>query len=294
MARSAPLRRKARKGRDDDGRDEGRGTAPDGPSAAGEASVTEGDAGDGTDPAGETGTSATTSETTSGNDTTSANTETTSTDPPESSAAPEEVEQTLSYRERRRRRATGGGAGGVAAPTAPTGNGVRYRGRRTRPRIGLLVGVGLCVIVLIGAIVASVVFAIGLNRDEQRRADRAEYSAFAQQTIVDLTSMNPDNVDSVLKTLQDKTSGKVQQQLKQSTEQVVSLVREQNLETKSTVLSSAVTDATPDEGTVILVSGWQMRPPDPKEEMQVQTLRWRLQVTRINGDLKLTSVEWVA
>lgn len=44
---------------------------------------------------------------------------------------------------------------------------------------------------------------------------------------------------------------------------------------------------------MIVVYGWQMKPEDPKEETIVQTFRWRIDITRINGELKMTNFEWV-
>ena len=106
--------------------------------------------------------------------------------------------------------------------------------------------------------------------------------------------MNPSNVDQVLKTVQEDTSGRVKQQLQDSTQQAVGLVRDTNVETKTSILSEAVTKAEPDEGSVIMVFGWEQRSLDGKIPTQVQTFRWRVDMTRINGDLKVTNFEWVA
>lgn len=198
------------------------------------------------------------------------------------------VEANLSYRQRRQRRqATTGesGPGGVTRSSA-------LKRRSDRP-IGWLVAGLLSVVVIIALLVTAAVFAIGLNRIDHRNDLRAEYSQFAQQMTVSMTSLNPKNVDAALKTMQDKTSGTAQQRLSQSMSQVVSLVREQNLEVASTVLSDAVTKATDSDGSVIVVYGWQMKPEDPKEETIVQTFRWRIDITRINGELKMTNFEWV-
>ena len=55
-----------------------------------------------------------------------------------------------------------------------------------------------------------------------------------------------------------------------------------------------MTKAEPDEGSVIMVFGWEQRSLDGKIPTQVQTFRWRVDMTRINGDLKVTNFEWVA
>ncbi|MDY6811188.1 MAG: hypothetical protein SW127_19595 [Actinomycetota bacterium] len=201
-------------------------------------------------------------------------------------ADPTEVEQRLGYRERRKRRPT------APQPTAPTSTGgVRYRG--TRRSRGWIVGGAVGAVILVASLVAAVVFALGIGRITDEQELRQEYSTFAQQMVVNLTSLNADNVDDAMKTLEDKTSGRAHQQMQDSMKQAVSLVRDQNLDTKSTVISDAVTQATPDEGTVILVYGWQMMPENPDEQTIVQTFRWRVQITRINDELKMTNFEWV-
>ena len=62
---------------------------------------------------------------------------------------------------------------------------------------------------------------------------------------------------------------------------------------KSTLMDVVSGFTTADEGTVILVYGWQMKPEKPDEQTIVQTFRWRVQITRINDELKMTNFEWV-
>ncbi|MGW0038977.1 hypothetical protein [Gordonia sp. NPDC003376] len=212
----------------------------------------------------------------------------TESDGAESDGDADTVEANLSYRQRRQRRqasAARPAPGGVTRSSA-------LKRRSDRP-IGWLVAGLLSVVVIIALLVTAAVFAIGVNRLDHRNDLRAEYSQFAQQMTVSMTSLNPKNVDAALKTMQDKTSGTAQQRLSQSMSQVVSLVREQNLEVASSVLSDAVTKATDSDGSVIVVYGWQMKPENPKEETIVQTFRWRIDITRINGELKMTNFEWV-
>ncbi|MGV9713096.1 hypothetical protein ACWDTI_20795 [Gordonia sp. NPDC003424] len=232
---------------------------------------------------------------------------------PETTAAetrdPSDVEQTLSYRERRRARmAASAGApepsaeqrrapeASPAPPDDATKRGptsrVRYAGRSGRSARWLIAG-GIGVVIIIACVAAAIAFAVGISRHDRQNDLRAEYSAFAGQMIVNLTTLNPGNVDQAMKTMETKTSGRAQQQMQDSMRQAVGLVQDQKVDTKSTIISSAVTKATPDEGTVILVSGWQMKSPDAKEGTTVQTFRWRVQLTRINGELKMTNFEWV-
>lgn len=203
---------------------------------------------------------------------------------------PSEVEKTVSYRERRRAR--------TAAASASTGTpkrkrGIRYRGSgRRSPRA--VVGVVVALVVIVVCAIASVVFALGIARQDRTDDLRAEYSAFASQVLVNLTSMNPDTADQTLTSVQEDTSGKVKQEVENNIQQVAALVRDGKLETRSLILSSAVTKAEPDEGSVIMVFGWHQRSLDGEVPSQEKVFRWRVDMTRINGDLKMTDFEWVA
>ncbi len=200
---------------------------------------------------------------------------------------PSEVEKTVSYRERRRARLAS------KSPEKAGKGKVRYRGSgRRSPRA--VVGVVVAIVVIVVCAVASVVFALGIARQNEQNDLRAEYSAFASQVLINLTSMNPDTVDQTLRSVQDDTSGKVKQEVQNNIQQVASLVRDGKLETKSIILSSAVTKAEPDEGSVIMVFGWHQQSLDGQTPAQDKVFRWRVDMTRINGDLKMTDFEWVA
>lgn len=202
----------------------------------------------------------------------------------EAAPDPSEVERTISYRERRRAR---------LAATGPESSGVRYKGSgRTSART--VVGVVLSIVIIAVCAVASIVFALGIAHQDEVDDLRAEYSTFASQVLLNLTSMNPDTVDQTLESVQKDTSGKVKEEVQNNISQVASLVRDGKLETKTIILSSAVTKAEPDEGSVIMVFGWHQRSLDGQIPSQEKVFRWRVDMTRINGELKMTDFEWVA
>ena len=62
---------------------------------------------------------------------------------------------------------------------------------------------------------------------------------------------------------------------------------------KSDALTLAALTGTDDEGSVIMVYGWEQRSLDGKAAPEYQTFRWRVDMTRINGELKMTNFEWV-
>ncbi len=195
----------------------------------------------------------------------------------------------VSYRERRSAgRRTDSKATSGKASTGP-------RKKRANPR-GL--GIVLAAITALGLItamaVSSTFFVLGTNKIDDRSDLRAEYSAFARQMVTNLTTLNPQNIDASIKSFQDDTSGKAMEQVGQSVEQTVNMIKSENVSTKGTVISVAVTASDANTATVIMVFGWEMNQPDVTDQQTVlQTFRWKLEITRINGDLKLTNVEWV-
>ncbi len=162
---------------------------------------------------------------------------------------------------------------------------------RTDPRTTLAwFGV---VAVVIALVVASVLLFVGAYRLQQRNDLRAEYDAFAQQVTVNLTSLNKTNVDDIRKTLLDKTSGTAYENLEAVTQQIISQIEQHGIQTQGRVLSSAVTQAKPDYGQVLMVLGWTQRIGNESGDVESQVFRWRVEMRRINGVLKPTKFDWV-
>ncbi|MBE7162496.1 MAG: hypothetical protein INR72_14740 [Williamsia herbipolensis] len=187
-------------------------------------------------------------------------------------AAPVRSGATLSYRERRR------GASAVAKK-APL----------RRSRLGLYLAGTLAVLVIAALAAVSVFFAVGTSRIEDRAAQRAEYVAFARQMVVNLTSLSPSTVDATLDEFRRDASGKALEDTSQTLQQTVDLIKSQNVTTTGTILADAVVSSDADQATVLIVSGWTMNNPQPV----VQTFRWKVTVSRIDGQMKLTGYEWV-
>ncbi|MBP0661462.1 hypothetical protein J8J07_21320, partial [Mycobacterium tuberculosis] len=85
---------------------------------------------------------------------------------------------------------------------------VERRARVSRGRnFWWMVAGAVCGVFIVACLIASTLFAVGTNRLEHQNDLRASYSTFARQMTIDLTSLNPGNVDKALQTVQDKTSG---------------------------------------------------------------------------------------
>lgn len=217
---------------------------------------------------------------------------------PESSTEDDDVVVStgVSYRERR------SAARGDSGRPRKTKGRVRKADRPStaaKKRVGLRgMGVVLAAITAVGLIaamaVASTLFVLGTKKIDDRNELRAEYSAFARQMVTNLTTLNPQNIDGAIKSFQDDTSGKAMEQVGQSVQQTVNMIKSEDVSTKGAVISEAVTASDSSTASVIMVFSWEMNQPNVTDQQTVlQVFRWKLEITRINGELKLTNVEWV-
>ncbi|MGO3327000.1 hypothetical protein [Gordonia sp. (in: high G+C Gram-positive bacteria)] len=182
----------------------------------------------------------------------------------------------ISYRDRR------------PSVKAPVGS-----GRSSSKTMLIAVGTALGAIVLVAAIVVSIVFTVASSRIDDKRELRADYDQFAQEVVVKLTTLNKDNADSMLDFMNKHTSGRALQQMRESMKQATDLIRQDNMKTKTTVVASAVENADEDDGSVLVVFAWESTAPEAPDKPVIETFRSRIDITRINGDLKLTNYEWV-
>lgn len=191
-----------------------------------------------------------------------------------------EVASNAVYRERRRKRAV---VRQSASKRVTTGSSTVT-----------VVAVAFTALVVVAAIILSAAFGFQYYRIQQDRELRAEYSSFAQQMVVSLTTLNPDNADQMYQNTMDKTSGRARQMFKDNMKNIAKMIREGDMVTKTSIVADAVTEATPDEGSVLVVSAWEGHPKNDKKAVQATSFRLRVDITRINGELKMTNFDWVA
>ncbi|WP_347956341.1 hypothetical protein [Gordonia aichiensis] len=192
----------------------------------------------------------------------------------------DELAASAVYRERRRKRAVVRRSAGERA----AGDGSRL----------VIVAVSLTALVVVVGVVLSAVFGYQYHKIEQERQLRAEYSTFAQQMVVSMSTLNPDNADQMYKNAMEKTSGRARQMFQENMKQVAEMVRKGDMVTKTTIVADAVSKSEPDEGSVLVVYAWQGHPKNDTKNTDFATFRARVDMTRINGELKMTYFDWVA
>ncbi|GAC79117.1 Mce-associated membrane protein [Gordonia malaquae] len=182
--------------------------------------------------------------------------------------------------------------------------GVSYRARRASTKSSVAapsikggwlpaIGMAVAAVLVVVSIVLTAVFLNESSKINDQRELRASYDQFAQEVIVKMTTLTKDNADEMLQFMKDNTSGRAQQQFRESMKQATDLIREDNMKTTTTIVASAVEKADQDSGSVLVVFVWEGTAPEAPEKPEMQSFRSRVSITRINDALKMTNIEWV-
>ena len=165
--------------------------------------------------------------------------------------------------------------------------------RVPRAGLGRAIAMVVAALLVVGGVVASVIFGMGLQRLAHERDLRAEYAAFARQVVVQMTTLDSENADAMYDLTLQRTSGRAQQVFRDNMKTVADMIRQADAVTKTTVLTEAVSESNDTEGTVLMVIGWESRDKAGQQEPMYQTFRYLVGMTRINDELKVTDLEFV-
>ncbi|MGB3884658.1 hypothetical protein, partial [Gordonia sp. (in: high G+C Gram-positive bacteria)] len=196
----------------------------------------------------------------------------------------DEVASNAAYRERRRKKVAGRDS--VVRESAAT--------KASGGSAWMVVAAALTALLVVVGIVLSAFFGYQYSKIDHQRELRAEYSTFAQQMVVSMSTLNPDNADQMYRNAMEKTSGRAKQMFEENMKQVADMIRKGDMVTKTTVLADAVSKSTEEEGSVLVVYAWEGHPKNDKKNSDFATFRARVDMTRINGELKMTYFDWVA
>lgn len=192
----------------------------------------------------------------------------------------------------------------IAEGAAPAKPQLAYRERRVvrksprsekqRGRILAVAGALIVTVVVAAGAVGAVFFTMQTNRLTAAQTQRAEYLTFAEEVATDLFTVTADNADNLVALYENRASGRAQQMLRESIPMVLSIARESDDVVEVQIVSAAVTESAPSDGQVILVISHYQKSSDPDIAPEFNTFSIRTEITRINGELKLTGIDWVA
>lgn len=154
-----------------------------------------------------------------------------------------------------------------------------------------VVGWALAVAVILALATTLVVLLSADDSSEPDNTERVRYTQYAATMITELTTLNSGNVDRVTSQLKKAGAGKALGADDASLDQIVDLVKTQNVTTTGKVVRTAVSTIDDSSATILLVSGWRME--SPGQQPEIKTFRWRVRVDKKDGKPALGAIDWV-
>ena len=124
---------------------------------------------------------------------------------------------------------------------------------------------------------------------------RAEFSAAARQSVVNLMSMDPEHADQSVQRVIDDSTGKFKANYQDSADELIGDMRAAKTVTKITVNDTAVESMSKDSGVVLVAAtSERVAARAPKDAAPEPPRVWRVVVTlqRDGGRLKIADVEF--
>jgi Mce-associated membrane protein len=170
-------------------------------------------------------------------------------------------------------------------PTAQPGRGLP---------IGKVLAVGAAVLVICAGAGASGFLLWKHHTVEQRQQRSAEFSAAARQGVVNLMTVNFDSAKEDVQRLLDSSTGKFHDDLQSTAADLTTSLEQSNVTTTVTVQSSAIESMSADTGVVLVAA--RSEASAEKKGSPRPPADWRLAVTltRDNGQLKMSAVDFVS
>ncbi|KQY58248.1 hypothetical protein ASD11_00830 [Aeromicrobium sp. Root495] len=147
-------------------------------------------------------------------------------------------------------------------------------------------------LVLIAALVGLLVWqGLVWRADAQAEDRRTEAVEVAKQQVLDLTTLDSDDVGPKLKAMAGRTTGQFKNQVNDIAAQFVQIVQEKKVDATGTVDAAAVTSASDRDATVLVASTAVIR--EKAGKPTTRTYRIRVKLTRNDADWKINGMEFV-
>lgn len=158
-----------------------------------------------------------------------------------------------------------------------------------RRRRRLLVLLGLVALLLL---VAVVVLAVLVQRGRALDDRREDISRAAQQSALNLTSIDNEDYDADVKLVLDGATGTFRSDLESRVEDLRQALVENEVVSEGDVLETAVLRSDEDTATALVVVDGKVRN-SAAPEGRVNTYRMRLELERVDGTWKTSMLEFV-
>ena len=145
----------------------------------------------------------------------------------------------------------------------------------------------LVIVVLVGLLVWQ---GLVWRSDGQAEDRRAEAVQVAKEQVLDLTTLDSEDVGTKLKAMAGRTTGQFKNQVNDIASQFVQIVQEKKVDATGTIDSAAVTSASDRDATVIVASTAVIK---EAKKSTTRTYRIRVKLTRGSGAWKISGMEFV-
>lgn len=167
----------------------------------------------------------------------------------------------------------------------------RYR-RLLRLPSRLAIGVGLSILVIVGSLTGSGYIVWKHHEASQQRERAAEFTAAARQGVVELTSLDFNKAKEDVQRIIDNSVGEFRSDFESKSGDFIKIVQDSKVITKGTVRGAAVESMSADSAVVLIAAISEVT---NAAGGKLEPRSWRLSVTvtRDNGQIKLSRVEFV-
>ena len=178
---------------------------------------------------------------------------------------------------------------GNVAPQEPRRR--RYRRLLHLPS-RLAIGVGLSILVIVGSLTGSGYIVWKHHEASQQRERAAEFTAAAQQGVVELTSLDFNKAKEDVQRIIDNSVGEFRSDFESKSGDFIKVVQDSKVITKGTVRGAAVESMSADSA-VVLIAAISEVTNSTGGKLEPRSWRLSVTVTRDNGQIKLSKVEFV-
>lgn len=156
----------------------------------------------------------------------------------------------------------------------------------------LAIGVGLSILVIVGSLTGSGYIVWKHHEASQQRERAAEFTAAARQGVVELTSLDFNKAKEDVQRIIDNSVGEFRSDFESKSGDFIKVVQDSKVITKGTVRGAAVESMSADSAVVLIAAISEVT---NATGGKLEPRSWRLSVTvtRDNGQIKLSKVEFV-
>ncbi|WP_239476896.1 hypothetical protein [Nocardia arizonensis] len=159
--------------------------------------------------------------------------------------------------------------------------------------VGRILLAAAAIVLVIGAVAGAVVSVLAVRSADHRDERRGEYVQTARQAVLNLTTIRADSAKEDIDRILSLASGQFKSEFDGRVDPFMSIVQQAKVVSNGEVVEAAI-QSDDDDSAQVLVAAKQTLTNAGQAEPQTRYYRFRVTVTRSNGELTASKVEFVA